>query len=84
MPDRTHVETSLPCDNHGCRGFLKCHGGSKLIAFDHRIARKRVRVCEMCGCTIETIEFRTRLIKRGNPLNSGTEVLREECGGRLF
>lgn len=84
MPDRTHVETSLPCPNIGCHGFLRCHGGSLLIPFDRQIARKRVRVCEMCGCTIESTEFRTRIIKRGNPLNRVEDVLRKDCQRTMF
>lgn len=84
MADRSHVSTSLPCPNYGCDGYLKCHGGSKLIPFDGGYARKRLRICERCYCKIETTEFQSRVINRGTPVVIDVKVLSETKQRSLF
>lgn len=65
MPDRSHVKTSIPCKTPGCSGFLRCDGGSRVVAFVGKIVRRRQRECEVCGRTVQTVEYEFRLLKAG-------------------
>ena len=64
MANRAHAKQTIPCKTPGCGGLMICRS-SRLIVHVNGMARRRMRRCELCERTIQTLEYETRVLQAG-------------------